>query len=99
MITKLIEIYNPVSASNSGTSPWKLREIFINAEHVVAMRPDNMMDRLLHEGKLPGDLDKRQSFTKIYLNRGQTGIDITVVGEPEMVEQKLYHSRKQLLKG
>ena len=46
------------------------------------------------------DLDENQSFTKIYLNRGQAGIDLVVVGMPGNIQEKLgLTSEKQLLKG
>ena len=46
------------------------------------------------------EIDRNQSFTKIYLNRGQAGIDLTVVGSPSSVQEKLgLASEKQLLRG
>ena len=53
---------------------------------------------MLSEGKLPDDLDARQSFTKVYVDRGQTGIDFTVIGSVEHIKEKL-NTGKQLLKG
>jgi hypothetical protein len=48
---------------------------------------------------LPEDLDKRQRFTKVLLDRGQSGIDLTVVGETAIISQKLGLHEKELLKG
>jgi len=54
---------------------------------------------VLKEGLLPEGMDERQSFTKVFLDRGQTGIDITVVGEAAIVGKKLGLYEKELLKG
>ena len=51
------------------------------------------------KGYLPEEMDKRQGFTKVYLDRGQSGIDLTVVGEAGIVSQKLGLTQKELLKG
>jgi hypothetical protein len=38
-------------------------------------------------------------FTKLHINSGNSSFDITVVGSPDMVEEKLAASRNALLKG
>ena len=96
---QLVEVYNEVSSAMRGTSKYTLREIYINPKHVVAIRPDNRMSGVLKEGLLPEGLDERQSFTKVFLDRGQTGIDITVVGEAALVGKKLGLYERDLLKG
>ena len=95
---QLVEVYN-VGATRSEGLKYNLREIFINPKHVVAIRPDDRMRKMLNEGYLPEDIDKRQGFTKVYLDRGQTGIDITVVGEAGIVSKRLGLHEKELLKG
>ena len=73
-----------------GTSEnYALKEVFINPEHVVCLRADDLTRQQLHENKLPDELDKRQEFTRIQLNRGHNGLDLIVVGAPSLVEQKL----------
>ena len=94
---QLVEVYN--SSGHGNSLKYNLREIFINPKHVVAIRPDNRMSKLLNEGYLPEDMDKRQGFTKVYLDRGQSGIDLTVVGEASIVSQKLGIQQKELLRG
>jgi len=56
---------------------------------------------MLTEGYLPEGLDQRQRFTRIYLDRGQTGIDIVVVGDPEVIQADLKKakSNKEVLHG
>ena len=98
MIIKLTEIYKKDNHSRSQS--YELREIFVNPEHVVCMREDEKYKQLLSEDRLLNELDKRQSFTRIYLDRGQSGIDLTVVGAPTAVQEKLgLILNKQILRG
>ena len=89
---QLVEVYKVLNT-------YKLREVYINPKHVVAMRHDDRMSVVLKEGNLPPDLDERQSFTKLYVDRGNTGIDITVVGNLHIVKEKLGIDNRSLLKG
>tara|TARA_Y100000389_G_scaffold185106_1_gene204179 strand:+ start:222 stop:518 length:297 start_codon:yes stop_codon:yes gene_type:complete len=98
-MVQLVEVFNEVSSAMRGTSKYTLREIYINPKHVVAIRPDTRMNTVLKEGLLPEGMDERQSFTKVFMDRGQTGIDITVVGEAALVGKKLGLYEKELLKG
>jgi N-acetylmuramoyl-L-alanine amidase len=78
---------------------FRLTEVYVNPEHVVAMREDERMTQVLREGKLPENLDDRQSFTKIYIDRGHTGIDMTVIGDVQQIKEKLGLNKRTLLKG
>ena len=101
MVVKLTEVYknNKFSEDGTMTDAFSLREIFINPEHIVCLREDEIYNRLLSEGRL-GALDKRQVLTRVYLNRGQSGIDLVVVGDPSVIQEKLgLNSSKQLLRG
>ena len=100
MVVKLVEIYQDSGRLGdfSGKS-YKLREVFINPEHVVCLRDETRFKTLLNEGNLPEGLDKRQEFTRIYMNRGQLGLDVIVVGCPQAVEEKINKAKKILLKG
>ena len=106
MVVKLTEIIKPNRFTSeegfvSRESNYILREIFINPEHVVCLREDKLYKDLLVEGRLMKELDQKQSFTKVYLNRGHAGIEVTIVGSPGSVKEKLdlAPSQKQLLKG
>ena len=91
-MTKLVEVYKQLN-------DYLLREVYVNPKHIVAMRQDDRMTSVLKEGKLPDQLDQRQNFTKLYVDRGNTGIDITVVGDLNTVKEKLGLDNKSLLKG
>ena len=58
------------------------------------LREDVAMRSLLEEGRLPSEIDNRMEFTRLFLN---TGMDIFVVGSPNVVEAKL--KVKQILRG
>jgi len=103
---KLVEVYQQKNVSHSGIAAAKqafsLRTVFINPEHIVCMRTDDIMKGRLDEGQLPEDLDGRQEFTKLYINRGHSGLDVTVVGGPELIQEKIDSvspPEKELLKG
>ena len=97
MMLRFVEIYESArSHSNNSARSFALREVLINSEHVVCVRPDDTHKKLLNEGKLPEKLDDRQEFSRIYLNRGQVGLDVVVVGNAKLIEQKL---NKRVLKG
>ena len=102
MIIKLIEVFETKRHHHDGVKvapslTYSLREIFINPEHISCLREDTATARKHEAGLLPEDLDERQRFTKVHLNRGLSGIDLTVVGDPNTIKEKL--SAKTLLKG
>tara|TARA_A100001515_G_scaffold131861_1_gene119916 strand:- start:934 stop:1230 length:297 start_codon:yes stop_codon:yes gene_type:complete len=98
MIVQLVEIYELNRRPSSEEAAYSLREVFVNPEHVTCLREDVVTGKKLESGLLPSDLDSRQKFTKIHLNRGLSGIDLTVVGDPSTIQEKLLGT-KQLLKG
>ena len=104
MIIRLVEIKETTKATagHGLGNQYSLEEIFINPKHVVCLRADEGFSNKLQAGVLPEGLDTRQKFTRIYLNRGQSGIDVIVVGDPESVEAKLMEKKqsgKTLLRG
>jgi len=97
VIVKLIEIYESRHHSSGDKISFSLREVFVSSEHVTCLREDIRTSKKLQSGLLPEDLDIRQKFTKIHLNRGLSGIDLVVVGDPHLIQEKLLG--KTLLKG
>jgi hypothetical protein len=93
---KLIELYEQPTQQRD---KWILREIIVNPDYVVCLRPDHRAVSLLEEGSLPEGLDDRQQFTKIQMDRGNGGLDIVVVGGLSLIEDKLNVQQRQLLKG
>lgn len=93
---RFVEIYN--TAGTPTFKEYSLREIYINPNHVVCLRENTDVSKLLIEGKLPEQLDPRQEFTTVTLNKGTYGQDIIVVGPIRETHEKLYN-QKVLLQG
>ena len=102
MIIKFVEVYETTKThTQDADRTYSLREVFINPGHVVCVRTDAGFKQRLQEGQLPEGIDNRQEFSRVYLNRGQVGLDIVVVDAPSLVEQKLARSgaKQKVLKG
>jgi len=103
MIIKLTEIMKTSRFMNSegllSTDDYVLKEVFINPKHVVCLREDKVYKKLLMEDRLMENLDKEQRFTRVYLDRGQAGIEMTVIGSPSSIQEKIGSVTKQLLRG
>ena len=102
MLVTLVEVVQNRS-NYSGTSvantTYSLREVSVNPHHVICLREESTMMHRLNEGPLPDGLDNRQRFTKLTLDRGHTGLDLVVVGDPSQVKEKLQISTRELLRG
>ena len=97
MIVKLVEVYE--IKNHNARSSYDLREVFVNPEQIACLREDSLATNKLEAGLLPENLDRRQKFTRIYLNRGMHSTDITVVGDPASIKEKLNVETRTLLKG
>jgi|TARA_R110000787_G_scaffold255009_1_gene360347 hypothetical protein len=63
------------------------------------MREDTGFQSLLSEGELPEGISESQTFTRIFLDQGQGGRSIVVVGDPMSVDKKLTEGQTRVLKG
>jgi hypothetical protein len=99
-MVKFIEVYEATKTHTKNTQRnFSLREVFINPQHVVCVRSDPTFKRKLLEGSLPEGLDNKQEFSRVYMNRGQAGLDVVVIGNPAVIEEKLNVRNKKILKG
>jgi hypothetical protein len=96
MLVKLTEVCNNGAVTTNKL--YSLREVFVNPEHVVMIREEKRMQELNESGCLASGLDAAHRFSKLTINRGQSGTDIIVVGAPEVVENTI-KAGKRLLKG
>ena len=96
MLVKLTEVCNNGAVTTNKT--YSLREVFVNPEHVVMIREEKKMRELNESGKVATGLDSAHQFSKLTINRGQTGTEIVVVGSPDVVESTL-KSDQRLLRG
>jgi len=97
-LTEVVEKRTNYSSAEVKRS-FTLKEVTVNPRHVVCLREDVSTTARLQEGVLPEGLDSRQRFTKVYLDRGQAGIDIVVVGSPAQVQERLGIDQRELLRG
>jgi len=97
-VIKLIEICEMLHSSSAVSQKYTLREIYINPEHIISLREEPTYKQKLLEGKLPDDLDSRQEFTRVALNRGHSGLEVVVVGAPAAIKSKL-KKEKEVLHG
>ncbi len=97
MLVKLTEI----CANGTVTTPnnYIVREVFVNPEHVIMIREEKRIQELNERGMLTEGLDTSHRFSKLTINRGQSGTEIVVIGAPDLVETKLKNSARQLLRG
>ena len=96
MLVKLTEVCNNGAVTTN--KMYSLREIFVNPEHVVMIREEKRMKELNENGRVASGLDPAHQFSKLTINRGQTGTEIVVVGAPDIIENTLNNS-KMLLRG
>ena len=97
MLVRLTEICQN-NMLTSKKNNYTLREVFVNPEHVVMIREEARMQDLSEQDHLPEDLNTNHRFTKLTINRGQTGTEIVVVGAPDMIERSL-NQNKKLIRG
>ena len=97
MLVRLTKIF----ANGAVTTPdtYTLREVFVNPEHVVMIREERRLKEMNDRGVINENLNKNHRFSKITINRGQSGTDIVVIGAPDLIETKLQRNTKQLLRG
>ena len=96
MLVKLTEVCG-TGAVTTGRR-YSLREVFVNPEHVVMVREEHQMKSLNEQGMLTEGLDKQHRFSKITIDKGTTGTEIVVIGDPISVETAL-NNRSYVIKG
>jgi len=96
MLVKLTEVCGTGAVTNGRR--YSLREVFVNPEHVVMVREEHQMKNLNEQGMLTEGLDKKHRFSKITIDKGTTGTEIVVIGDPNTVETVL-NKRNYVLKG
>ena len=63
------------------------------------VRPELRLKQLNEQGSIHKDLNPEHEFSKLTINRGNSGTEIVVVGAPNMIETMLNKNTKQLLRG
>jgi hypothetical protein len=93
---KLMEVFN---GTPGVARSYSLREIYINPQHVICLRSEDGMEKMLQEGRLIDGLDKRQRLTRVSVSNNSYEEDIVVIGSIDEVYKKLNTEAKSLLRG
>ena len=95
MLVELVQI------KESSSGEYYLSPIFVNTQQIVYLSENQGMKQKLKEGKLNLGLNQNfTNFTDVRLNHNSYASHITVVGDPGLIELKIFNKRqKQLLKG
>ena len=96
MLIRLTEVHHNTTLTTK--SEYTLREVFVNPEHVVMVREEHQIRNLNEQGMLTEGLDKKHRFSKLTIDKGTTGTDIVVIGDPVEIESAL-NKRSYVLKG
>lgn len=83
MLIKLTTIHEEIINFNSaqGHKKYVIQEMFVNTQHIVYLKEDIQYVELLVKGSLPEGFSKNQKFTRVAINRGNMGEEVTAVGE------------------
>jgi hypothetical protein len=98
-LVEVVENRTNYTGSAMASKTYSLREVTVNPQHVICLREESTMLRRLNEGSMPEGLDPRQKFTKVTLDRGQTGLELVVVGTPSQIKDALQVPTRELLRG
>jgi hypothetical protein len=97
MLVKLTEVCNNNAVTSKQT--FTLREVFINPDQVIMIREDFRLKELNESDLLKEGLANDHRFSKLTINRGQSGTEVVVVGSPAIIEEALKNNTQQLLRG
>ena len=93
----LVELI-PVKQDTRGN--YSLSPVYVNPQQIIYLSENKTMKSKLQEGKLGLGLNQNfTNFTDVRLNHNSYAADITVVGDPGLIELKIFNKKqKQLLK-
>ena len=92
----LVELVQILINDNGSCTVGKIR---INPDHITYIVEDRRMIKNLAEGKINLGLREDVGFTRIKLNGRDISSEITVIGNPNVIESKLSQRTKRILKG
>ncbi len=95
MMLKLTEVYRKIKLEGSQRVAWETREIYVNSENILMMKPNSKLKRILSEGTSHTFSGKVLEFTTISLKEDK---EITVLGAVVEVQQ-IINGRKSILHG
>tara|TARA_R100001509_G_scaffold90151_1_gene51790 strand:+ start:1017 stop:1304 length:288 start_codon:yes stop_codon:yes gene_type:complete len=95
MLVELVEI------KKDSLGNYALHNVYVNPLQIVFLTENRNLKQALQEGKMNLGLNQEfTSFTNIRMNNHDRVVELIVVGDPRMIEQKIFtRKHKQLLKG
>lgn len=84
---------------NPSTKTYNLREVYVNPEHVTAVREDWGAKQALTENRMPQGISGDVTFSRLTMSNGQHGLNMVVVGNPSIINEKLTKDNRKILKG
>jgi len=97
MLVRLTEVCS--SGAVTAHPQYTLREIFINPSQVIMIREDFRLREVNQNGLLKEGLKEEHRFSKLTINRGQSGSEVVVVGAPSAIEELIHRDGPGLLRG
>ena len=92
MLVELVQVIN------NGTG-YSLSKIYLNPRHIVFISEDQRTQSLIRESNNLG-LAPETTFSKIRINDAGLSREISVVGDPTMIESKIFRKKRQnILRG
>jgi len=95
MLVKLIKIMK------TGRN-YSLKQILVNPSQILYIQEDEKFTSDLREGVVSLDLHQSTGFSKIRLDSNGIFEELTVVGDPDIIQRKIenvvFSSKKQLLR-
>lgn len=93
MLVELVQVVR------DGSSNFGLCKIYLNPKHIVFISEDRKIQSVINESSNLG-LSPSTTFSTIRINDGGLSREISVVGDPEMIESKIYRKKRQnILRG
>tara|TARA_A100001011_G_C13807826_1_gene633634 strand:- start:228 stop:512 length:285 start_codon:yes stop_codon:yes gene_type:complete len=94
MLVELVEIKKKTDTQ------YALEKIYLNPKHIVYISEDRSMKSIVKEGKANLGLVDGATFSKIRINHNDSLNEITVIGDPAVIENKIFkNSKRQILRG
>ena len=93
MLVNLVEL-------KKASGRYFLSKIYLNPKHIVYISENNNIKKALNESKYDLGLVPETTFSTIRINDNGALSEINVVGDPEMIENKIFSKKRQnILRG
>ena len=92
---RLTEVFRKVKFEGDQRVVWDTRDVYINKDSIVVLKPNNGLKRILSESSSSPVSSKGSEFTTIFLKENK---EITVLGAVVEIQQVI-NGKKEVLHG